>query len=93
MWKMYPLFAIEMLCRRASLDIVQWMLTLATPLWRRLPLVAWYIRARGYVAAFAGEGASAVKAVKNVATRAILVSAVCVRVRVMSFGFLFGLWP
>jgi hypothetical protein len=32
------------------------------------------MRARGYtVAAFAGEGASAVKAVKNVATRAILV--------------------
>lgn len=77
MWKMYPLFAIEMLCRRASLDIVRWMLTLPTPLCKRLPLVAWYIRARGYVlAAFAGEGASAVKAVKNVATRAILVSAV-----------------
>jgi hypothetical protein len=51
------------------------MYALCTPLLRRLPLVARYILARGVsVEACTGEGASAVRAVRHVATRAILVN-------------------
>jgi hypothetical protein len=70
---------MRMLCRRASLDIVRWMSTLRTPLFTRLPLVASYIRARGRIVAFAGEGASAVRAVRIVATSAILVRVIRLR--------------
>jgi hypothetical protein len=78
-----PLSAIATLCLCASFDILQWIPTLRTELFRRLVFVASNIRPRVVrVAAVAGGVTTVARPVLRAARRAI--RAITVRVRVIS---------